>query len=86
VDRHLRRLYGMALVSLVESFERFLKEVAAECVDCLAPFVVDDRFNVFAIQGSGLASHFGTGTLGKSLCESSTWLDCEEISKRFRKL
>lgn len=86
VDRHLGRLYGMALVNLVETFERFLKEVAAECVDCLADFVVDDRFNVFAIQGSALASHFGTGTLGKSLCESSTWLDCEEINRRFRKL
>lgn len=85
-ERHLGRLYGMALVSLVENFERFLKEAAAECVDCLAPFIVDDRFNVFAIQGSGLASHFGTGTLGKSLCESSTRLDCEEINKRFRRL
>jgi hypothetical protein len=86
VDRHLGRLYAMALVSLVETFERFLKEAASECVDCLAAFVVDDRFNVFAIQGSVLASHFGTGTLGKSLCESSTWLDCEEINKRFRRL
>src|SRR5690348_13418247 len=85
-DRHLGRLYGMALVILVETFERFLKEVAAECVDCLAAFVVDDRFNTFPIQGSGLASHFGAATLGKSLCESSTWLDCEEINKRFRKL
>src|SRR5947199_9988593 len=36
VDRHLGRLYLMALVNLVETFERFLKEVAAECVDCLA--------------------------------------------------
>ena len=86
VDRHLSRLYGMALVNLVENFERFLKEMAAECVDCLADFVVDDRFNAFKIQGSGLASHFGTGTLGKSLCESATWLDCEEINDRFRKL
>jgi hypothetical protein len=86
VDRHLGRLYGMALVLFVETFERFLKEVAAESVDCLAAFVVDDRFNVFTIQGSGLASHFGTGTLGKSLCESATWLDCEEINKRFRRL
>ena len=74
----------MALVILVEAFERFLKEVAAECVDCLANFIVDDRFNAFKIQGSGLASHFGSGTLGKSLCESSTWLDCEEINDRFR--
>ena len=76
----------MALISLVENFERLLKELASECVDCLADFIVDDRFNAFKIQGSGLASHFGTGTLGKSLCESSTWLDCEEINDRFRKL
>lgn len=87
VQRHLGRLYEMALVTLVETFERFLKESAAECVDCLANFVVDDRFNVFRISGSGLASHFGTGgTLGKSLCESATWLDCEEINDRFRKI
>ena len=86
VARHLGRVYGMALVNLVETFERFLKEVAAECVDCLVDLVVDDRFNVFKIQGSALASHFGTGTLGKSLCESATWLDCEEINERFRKL
>lgn len=87
-ERHLGRLYGMALVTLVEIFERFLKEAAAECVDRLADFVVDDRFNVFhPVQGSALAAHFVTeGTLGKSLCESSTWLDCEEINKRFRKL
>jgi hypothetical protein len=86
VTRHLSRLYGMALVNLVENFERLLKEMASECVDCLANFIVDDRFNAFKIQGSGLASHFGTGTLGKSLCESATWLDCEEINDRFRRL
>jgi hypothetical protein len=86
MDRHLGQVYGMTLVHLVETFERFLKEVAAECVDCLAAFIVDDRFNVFKIQGSTLASHFGTGTLGKSLCESAIWLDCEEINERFRKV
>ena len=85
-QRHLARLYGMSLVNLVETFERFLKEVAAACVDRLADFILDDRFNVFKIQGSGLASHFGTETLGKSLCEAGTWLDCEEINERFRKL
>lgn len=86
VDRHLGRLYEMALVNLVETFERFLKEIASECVNCLAEFILDDRLNVFKIQGSGLASHFGTATLGKSLCESATWLDCQEINERFRKL
>src|SRR5205807_2383223 len=84
--KHLGRLYGMALVNLVETFERFLKEVAATCVDCLAEFIVDDRFDAFKIQGSALASHFGTKTLGKSLCESATWLDCEDINRRFREL
>jgi hypothetical protein len=87
VERHLGRIYGMALVNLVETFERFLKEIAAGCVDTLAEFVVDDRFDVFSVKGSALASHFDTGgTIGKSLCESSTWFDCEEINKRFRKL
>jgi hypothetical protein len=86
VDRHLGRLYGMALVNLIETFERFLKEVAAECVDCLTDLVVDDRFNVFPVQGATLASHFGSGSAGKALCESSIWLDCKEINDRFRKL
>ncbi len=76
----------MVLVNLIEAFERFLKELASACVDHLANYVLDDRFNAFTIQGSGLASHFGTATLGKSLCESGTWLNCEEINKRFRKL
>jgi hypothetical protein len=86
VDRHLGRLNGMALTTLIETFERFLKQVAAECVDCLADLVVDDRFNAFPVQGAALASHFGSGSAGKALCESSLWLDCKEINDRFRKL
>lgn len=86
VDSHLGRLYAMALINLVETIERLFKEIAAACVDCLADVVVDDRFNVFSIRGVTLASHFGAGTLGRSLCESSTWLDCEDINNRFRKL
>jgi len=85
-DRHLGRLYGMALVNLVETFERYLKEVAAECVDRLADLVLDDRFNEFPVQGATLASHFGSGSAGKALCESSVWLNCREINDRFRKL
>lgn len=85
-QRHLGRINAMVLVNLIETFERFLKEVAADCVDHLANFVLDDRFSTFRIQGGGLASHFGTATLGKSLCESATWLDCEEINERFRRL
>src|SRR5260221_530140 len=63
VNRHLGRLYGMALVTMIETMERFLKEAAAECVDCLAQYVIDDRFNAFKIQGSTLASHFNTGSV-----------------------
>jgi hypothetical protein len=86
VDRHLGRLRGMALVNLVEAFERFLKEVAAECVDRLSDLVMDDRFNEFPVQGATLASHFGSGSAGKALCESSIWLNCKDINDRFRKL
>jgi hypothetical protein len=86
VDRHMGRLHGMALVNCVETFERFLKEVAAACVDRLADLVLEDRFNEFPVYGSSLASHFGSGSAGKALCESSTWLNCKEINDRFRKL
>jgi hypothetical protein len=84
VDKHFGRLRGMALVNLIETFERFLKEVAGECVDCLADLVLDDR--LFPVQGATLASHFGSGSARKALCESSVWLDCKEINDRFRKL
>jgi hypothetical protein len=86
VRRYLTRLHGMLLVNFVESFERYLKEVAAACVDHLARHVLDDRFNAFRVQGSALAAHFGTDTLGRSLCESATWLDCDEVNERFRRL
>ena len=85
-DRHLRQLYGMALVNLVEAFERFLTEMAAECVECLADVVADDRLDVFQIKGGSLAYHFRAGSLGTSLCESSTWLNVQEVSKRFKDL
>jgi len=86
VRRYLRRLLSLILASLVETLERFFKEVAAVCVDFLARFVLDDRFNAFKVQGSGLAAHFGTATLGRALCESATWLDCDDINDRFRRL
>src|SRR5262245_377177 len=86
VRRHMGRLHGMILVNQVETFERYLKEVAATCVDCLARYVLDDRFNAFKVQGSSLAAHFDTDTLGRSLCESATWLDCDEVNDRFRRL
>jgi hypothetical protein len=86
VRRHMGRLHGMILVNLVETLERYLKETAAACVDSLARYVLDDRFNAFKVQGSALAAHFDTDTLGRSLCESATWLDCDEVNDRFRRL
>jgi len=55
-------------------------------VDQLAEFVIDDRFKAFPVHGGALAAHFRTGTLGKAICESSVWLECNEINKRFRDL
>jgi len=83
---YLDEVGRMVLLHLIENFERFLKEIAAVCVDCVAPFVLDDRFNAFRILGSSLAAHFGTDTLGRSLCESILWLDTDEINSCFRKL
>ena len=48
----MSRLLGMILVNLVETFERYLKETAAACVDHLGRYVLDDRFNAFKVQGS----------------------------------
>lgn len=86
LDEHFGRLHAMLLITLTEAFERFLKEVAAACVDFLAPYVLDDRFDKFTLKGSSLAAHFGADTLGKALCESSTWLDCDDVNDRFRRL
>ncbi len=86
VRRRMGRLHGMLVANLVESFERYLKEVAAACVDHLARYILDDRFNAFEVQGNALAAHFAADTLGRSLCESTTWLDCDEVNDRFRRL
>lgn len=84
--QHLGRLNALALVSLIETFERYLKEVAAACIDLVGAYVLDDRFDCFRLQGSALAAHFGTDTLGRALCESSTWLDTASINNRFKSL
>jgi hypothetical protein len=80
---HLRR---MALVSLIESFERFLKELASVCIDALVRHVGDDRFDEFTARGGQLAFHLATGSVGKALCESDTWLTNRTINERFKRL
>lgn len=87
-ERHAARLRSMVLLSVIESFERYLKEVAAICVDHITPLVLDDRdrFKEFTLKPSGIAGHFSDHSLGRALCEGQTWLDCDEIEKRFRRL
>jgi hypothetical protein len=80
---HLRR---MVLVSLIEAFERFLKELAAACIDTLIGHAGDDRFEEFSAKGGQLAFHLSAGSVGKALCESDTWLTNRTINERFRRL
>lgn len=85
LERHQHQLRRMVLLSLIEAFERFLKELAAVCVDHVARRVPDDRLDKVG-KGSGVASHFAAATLGRAICENLTWTDCSEVNERFRKL
>lgn len=85
--RHLGHLRRMVLAELIESFERFLKELATVCADQLAPFTLDDRFDEFAPKRSEQIAAFVTaGSVGRALCESDTWLNNDTINRRFRSL
>jgi hypothetical protein len=83
---HMAQLRRMALVSLIEAFERFLKELAAVCIDALVGHVGDDRFEEFSAKGGQLAFHLSAGSVGKALCESDTWLTNRTINDRFKRL
>jgi hypothetical protein len=75
----------MVLLSLVEAFERFLKEMAAECINHASVLVADDRLDVFT-EGNLVAAHFGAASVGRALCESLPWCDCDETNKRYRRI
>jgi hypothetical protein len=83
-DRHFGSLRRMVVLSLIEAFERFLKELAAACIDQVAYIVADDRLDRVVPRGSAFANHFPAGTLGKALCDSLTWLKTTDINERFR--
>ncbi len=83
-NRHRSLLNRMVLVSLVEAFERFIKETAIVCVDAIAPFTIDNRFDHFTPSGGSLAAQFNAGSVGKAMCESDTWLNNHAINERFR--
>jgi hypothetical protein len=87
-ERHFSRLRGMVLLGLVEAFERYVKEAASVCADHVVPLVLDnaDRLAPFRVQPASLAAHFSAQSLGRALCEGDTWLDCDDINKRFRRL
>jgi hypothetical protein len=85
--RHLGHLRRMVLAELIQSFERFLKELASACADFLAPYTLDDRFDEFAPRRTEQIAAFVTsGSIGKALCESDTWINNETINKRFKSL
>lgn len=85
-ERHSARLHAMVLLTLVETFERFLKELAAVCVDQISGLVLDDRLAKFTANGTAIALTFGQGTVGRLLCESLLWTDVNTIDDRFKKV
>lgn len=86
-DRHIGHLRRMVLAELLESFERFLKELATVCADQLAAYTLDDRFDDFAPRRTEQIAAFVTsGSIGRALCESDTWISNDTINKRFRSL
>jgi hypothetical protein len=85
-SRHGARLRSMVLLSIVEAFERYVKELAALCIDQVAPVVLDDRLSGLRVNARTIAAHFAEKSIGKALCEGDTWLDCKDISDRFGKL
>jgi hypothetical protein len=85
-QRHRSRLAALTLVALIESFERFLKELAAACVDNVASITLDDRLAVLGMNSRSVAAHFDEETLGRALCEANIWLDTASTTTRFGKL
>ena len=84
--KHMGHLRRLVLANLIETFERFIKELAAVCIDQLSNFVTDDRYNAFTAKGNEVIAHFEAGSIGKALCESDTWLSNDVINSRFRRL
>lgn len=85
-EKHQSNLHRMILGNLIQAFERFVRELAIVCVDHIADYVYDDRFAKFEASASSLAINFQSGSIGKALCESGTWLNNDSINERFRHL
>ena len=50
--KHMGHLRRLVLADLIGTFERFIKELAAVCIDQLSGFVTDDRYNAFTARGN----------------------------------
>jgi hypothetical protein len=86
-NRYLGHLRRMVLAEVIESFERFLKELAAVCIDFLAPFTTDDRLEDFIPKRSDkIAAFLNATSTGRALCESDTWINNTSINSRFASL
>jgi hypothetical protein len=86
-ERHMFHLRRMALGSLIQAFERFVKGIAIVCVENLVQLVNDDRFEEFKLTGGALAIQFALDkSIGKAMCEPETWLSNRSINERFKKL
>ena len=85
-EHHMLLQRRMILVTLIEGFERFLKDLAIVCVNHLAGVTYDDRFEGFEASGTELALHFSSNDVGKAMCESNTWLSNDVINRRFRSI
>lgn len=85
--RHTTNLRNMTILALMESFERYLKETAATCVDVLVPYLVDDRVDCLGeVSAVRAVAHFEERTVGRAVAEATTWSRTDDIDGRFNKL
>ncbi len=85
-ERHRKAISSLAFFQIVACFERLLKELAAICVDALAPLCTDDRLSGFSIRGEDAAPHVIDQTIGRALCETQMWHNIDDVTKRFKKV
>lgn len=84
-EGHFSHVRRMALGSLIQAFERFIKETAIVCVDHIASYVHDNRYEKFEADGNSVAINFQAASIGKALCEGGTWMNIGSVNERFRK-
>ncbi len=76
----------LCFFQMIAAFERYLKELAAVCVDEVAPLATDNRLGEFSIGGDDAAPHVQDQTIGRALCETALWHDIDKVNERFKKI